>query len=327
MDNSQYLGYFKYTGKLVDDGYFDARKSAESLLGVDETIKYFLYQLDPKLQGLEFEIPVKIRKGSWEVLIPQDLSHWLLAAGGVGFTTYISAALAEMAKNDVGDKGFTDVLIGVFKGIKWIIKIAMHLGSMQIKKINNAKFKEVNGEILVGLVNENGQMIHVPNKYLDMYVNCPEKLFAKLAKSIEEERELEIGINDEIPLDKDDTERSVRLTCLQKNIFYKNEDVNEEILFPELIHDQYVELQGHISRGNENSNTIGFEFRGHVLTCYPEHGNISVYKSLLFTNCILKGFVDRKSITGDYIEKRPRIKYVEIEQIPDKIIQMKIFEA
>lgn len=50
MDNSQYLGYFKYTGKLVDDGYMDARKSAECLIGVDETIRYFLYQLDPKLQ-------------------------------------------------------------------------------------------------------------------------------------------------------------------------------------------------------------------------------------------------------------------------------------
>ena len=40
----------------------------------------------------------------------------------------------------------------------------------------------------------------------------------------------------------------------------KKDDDDEEILFPELIHDSFVELEGHIIRGNQNSNTIGLAF-------------------------------------------------------------------
>jgi hypothetical protein len=34
------LGYVKYSGELVRDGYLDARKSAQALLGVDEAVRF-----------------------------------------------------------------------------------------------------------------------------------------------------------------------------------------------------------------------------------------------------------------------------------------------
>ena len=41
---SEYLAYIKYEGKLVKDGYLDARKSAEILIGIDEIIRFYLFQ-------------------------------------------------------------------------------------------------------------------------------------------------------------------------------------------------------------------------------------------------------------------------------------------
>jgi hypothetical protein len=43
-DEQKYLGYIKYDGKLVESGFFDAKKSAQALIDFDESLRYFLYQ-------------------------------------------------------------------------------------------------------------------------------------------------------------------------------------------------------------------------------------------------------------------------------------------
>jgi len=35
-DNEAILAFIKYEGNLVEDGYLDARKSGEALVGIDE---------------------------------------------------------------------------------------------------------------------------------------------------------------------------------------------------------------------------------------------------------------------------------------------------
>ena len=99
---------------------------------------------------------------------------------------------------------------------------------------------------------------------------------------------------------------------LEKYIFSRKEEDLNEILFPDLIHGQYIELEGHVTRGNENANTIGFEYKNHILTCLLAQGNITKYKNLLFTNCIIKGYVDRLDKEGNIKEKRPRINFNEL---------------
>ena len=42
MTEEKYIGYLKYSGKSVEDGLMDARKSAEALLGFDEVLRYFI---------------------------------------------------------------------------------------------------------------------------------------------------------------------------------------------------------------------------------------------------------------------------------------------
>ena len=92
------LGYMKYSGKMVEDGFLDARKSATALLGFDEAVRHFIKQDFPELDKLEYEIPVKIRKGSWEAIIPETIGQWILTGAGFAATAYATAAAAEMAK-------------------------------------------------------------------------------------------------------------------------------------------------------------------------------------------------------------------------------------
>lgn len=320
--DQDYIGYFKYEGKLVEDGYMDARQSAEALIGIDNVFRYFILQVDPKLQEIDFQIPVKIRKGSWEALIPQDLQQWLITAVGLAVSTYGTTAAKKMAENDFGEVGFKDVLKKVFQSINWVIRIAVHVGSLARKQFIEAEFKEDNkGEMLVGIPNEKNEMLYVPKGFLDMYINCPEKLFSLLTKSLDPEKSLQIGINDkEEPI----ANRTVNINFRDKFIFTKEEETNET-LFPELKHNQYVELEGHVTRGNENANTIGFEYLKHILTCSPIQGNIKDYKEILFTNCILKGYVDRMDKDGNNIESRPRIKYIELKEIKSNNSQATLF--
>lgn len=325
LKDEPYLGYFKYVGSLVQEGYLDARKSAEVLIGMDEVLRYFLFQQDKTLQEKEIELPVKIRKGSWEALIPQSLSDWLITGGGLALTKYAITAVTEVAKYDFKDKGTKDVLKEALKSIKWVIKIATHLKSLTIKTFSEAKFIQRDGEHLIGIQNEKGELIYVPNKYLEEYKNCPQKLFEKLAHIIEPERELEIGINESLPLDKDEEFKSVTITNSEKYIFYTKEDI-DEILFPELVHGAYVEISGRVTRGNENTNNLGFEYFDHILVCTPLTGNIKDYKALMFTNCILKGYVDRTSEEGLINSKKPRIRFNVLEEMANQSNQGNLFK-
>jgi len=324
LKEEEYLGYFKYEGSLVEAGYLDARKSAEVLIGLDEVLRYFLFQEDKTLQEKEIELPVRIRKGSWEALIPQSLSEWLITGGGIAFTKYLTTALTEVAKNDFKNKGTKDVLKEALKSIKWVIKIATHLKSLTIKTFNGVTFIEREGEHLIGIKNEKGELIYVPNKYLEAYKNCPEKLFERLAHIIEPERELEIGINETLPLDKDEGFKSIKIKSSEKYIFFTKEEI-EDILFPELVHGSYVEIAGRVTRGNENTNNLGFEYFNHILVCSPLSGNIKDYKSLMFTNCILKGYVDRVGDDGLINAKKPRIRFDVLEEMPNQSNQGKLF--
>lgn len=311
----------KYEGKLVEDGFLDARKSGEVLIGIDEILRHFLYQENAEFQNFEFEIPIRVKKGSWIADFLANYDAYLVKTALIyAGSKYTGSALGEMAKNDFKDIGFKDVFKLAFKSMTWVLKIAKHLGTLTKRKIENYKFIKDNKFVL--LVNENGELLEVPTEYLELYSSCPSSLFSKLANIIEDERELIVEYNDLENSEKN----SVRINTYSKGIFTKKDDDDEEILFPELIHDSFVELEGHIIRGNQNSNTIGLEFKNHIITCYPKKGNIKDYKHTLFTNCIIKGFVDRlNKRTGEFIEKRPRIKFTEIISIETIDKQQKLF--
>ena len=100
-ENNEIFAHIKYEGELVKDGFLDARKAGEALLGIDESLRYFLYQEDKKFRKAEFEIPVRIRKGSWETIFLENFDAILIKTTlSWGASKYFGSALSEMAKND-----------------------------------------------------------------------------------------------------------------------------------------------------------------------------------------------------------------------------------
>lgn len=309
--NEKYLAHFKFEGELVKDGYLDARKSAEALIGIDEIFRYFLYKKSPELNSLEFDLPVRTRKGSWETLIPENIGELIQVALIAGGSIYGGSALKKMGQNDVGDYGFKDIFKGIVKGIKWIIQIGKHLKTLKKRKFKNIEFKETKGVQFIGIYNNEGEILYVPKIYLELFTEIPETIFNRLTQLIESERELKIGFSPNEKIDEDDTKKEVSISINDKGIFYKEKE-DEDVLFPELAHNQYVELEGHITRGNENSNTIGFAYNNHILTCYPISGKIVEHRTSFFGDCTIRGYVNRIDKNGVYIEKRPRIAYMDI---------------
>src|SRR3972149_10279118 len=92
------IGYLKYSGKLVAGGALDARKAAQALLGFDEALRFFLGQQSAVLKECDFEIPVKIKHGSWEAYLPLSILDCILVALGTGITGGITAYCVTAGK-------------------------------------------------------------------------------------------------------------------------------------------------------------------------------------------------------------------------------------
>lgn len=304
-ENENILAFIKYQGKLVESGYLDARKSGEVLLGIDELLKFFITKENPELQEYDFEIPVKVRKGSWETIIPEHIDSIALPAFLIWMAgKYAGSALEEIAKNDFKDVSFKEIFKQAFKNIINVIKLATHLSSINVKKFENVKFSDHNDSVQIR--NDKGEELWIPFEVLELYTDCPQNIFNKLSKIVEEDRELSIGLND------NGVTINEKITTHTKYIFSKIEEENDTFILPELVHGNYVELEGHITRGNEKSNTIGFLYGGHIITCFPESGNIKSHKNNMFSSCVLKGYVDRLDKDGKIKEKKPRVKFTKI---------------
>lgn len=314
--DEEYIGYLKYEGKLVESGLLDARKAAQALLGFDEAIRFFVGQQSPLLRDLDFEIPVRLHKGSWEALIPITLIDWVVAAVGAGATTYVVTAAKKMAEKDFEKKGLKDLFVHAIEAIQWIIRIGKHLGELTKKKFEKVKFRNENTEI--GIPNHDGKYLFIPKKFFEFYVSASPRLLKKMADLIEEERKLEIGVYK----NGDWVRESVAYQ--QRRIFTQDVE-EEEILFPEFMHGQEVTLEGHITRGNENTNSLGFMYKSHILACYPETGSVVNYKNALFVNCRIHGSISRLDKFGGYNESKPKIIFSRVELLDTNTGNLPLF--
>ncbi|MCR4509508.1 hypothetical protein NUV66_09340 [Pseudomonas sp. 32.2.56] len=304
------LGYVKYTGELVKQGYMDARKSAQALLGVDEAVRFFIFQQAPLLKGADFEFPVKIRKGAWEIVVG--------AFGAIALAYGIKAA-QKMAENDFADVGMKDVLKKSLQGIQWLIRIGKHLGDLAIKKFDNPRFRDDNQ--LIGIRNSEGEYLYVPKEYFEFYLYSPPSLLKKIAEVVEDDRVLSVGVFEDGILVEEIVSRRVR------QIFTQEEEVEEDQLFPDLEHGQRVVIEAEVTRGNEMSNTIGIGYRGHVITGVPEVGSIVRFKACLFLNCRISGRVSREDDKGRIDARRPKIIFSNIEIIESESKNLSLFDS
>jgi len=192
VNEKEYIGYLQYSGESVKEGFLDARKSAQVLLGFDDAIRFFVGREDPRLQEIDYEVPVRIEKGTWQALIPQTIGDWIITGLGVAGTAYIATAASELAKTRFEKKGIRDVFREALCAIQWVIKIGTHLQNMNVKKLVNLKWRNNNTE--VGIPNEKGEYLFVPDKFSNAYAECPDELFSKICEIIESERKLKIGV-------------------------------------------------------------------------------------------------------------------------------------
>ncbi len=144
MDEEKYIGYLKYSGKLVEEGLLDAKKSAQALIGFDGAIRFFVDQQAPHLTQVDYELPVRVRQGPWEILIPKTIAQWIMAGGGIVITKYLSTAAKKMAEKDFDDVGIKDIFSKALKAIQWVIKIGKHIGNTTKKKFESVKFRNDN---------------------------------------------------------------------------------------------------------------------------------------------------------------------------------------
>lgn len=306
----RYIGYLRYSGKYVEDGFLDTRKSAEALLGFDEILRYFISEENPDFKNVDYEIPVRIKKGTWGIWIP------------IGIGTLLAAQYFNSVAKKAGSDGFFEtgpakdivkMFQGSIKAAQWMIKVGSHIGTLAKNKFEGVKIKQINQSVIIEIPNEQGELLNVPKKYFDKFTKCPKKLFSKNAYIIEQERILEFGVFE------NGTEEKVSITEKQKSIFYTKGD-EKDILFPELVHGQSVELEGEITRGNEKTNTLGFEYNGHILTCKPSNGHIVNFKNKIISQLddrffpLIKiiGIIDRTDENHLFEEKRPQIIFSDI---------------
>tara|TARA_B100000929_G_scaffold206544_1_gene164610 strand:- start:1042 stop:2001 length:960 start_codon:yes stop_codon:yes gene_type:complete len=308
MEEEKYLGYIKYDGPLVEDGLMDGRKQAQALIGFDTAVRYFIGRLAPDLQSLDFEIPVRIRKGSWEALIPETVAGWAQAGLGVVATAYLTKAAQKMAERDFSDFGFKDIFRASLDGLKWFARIGKHMGDVSIRKFSDVRFDSPNG--LIGIVNAQGEILYVPKHILEIYSQCPANILENIATNITHGRDLVIGSVEGGSLDE------VTIDSSEKHIFCQDEEEEEdEILFPELEHGAEVVLEGEITRENKTSNSMGFKYSDHILTSYPEIGSIVQYKHLIFSECRLYGRVSRLDGKGRLNARKPKLIFRHLEEI------------
>ncbi|MCF6175416.1 MAG: hypothetical protein L3J71_06590 [Victivallaceae bacterium] len=300
------IGYLKFQGKRVEEGVLDGKTAGITLIGLDSSLRYFISSMNLELVAEEYEIPVRIEKGSWEINVLG------LIAGGAIFVaaSYAGGFVKKIGANDAGDLTSKDILRKSLIGVMWCIKISLHVGTVAKKTLDDltgVKWKNGNSEI--GIPNAEGRYLFVPVEYFNLFGHFPFDSFGQIAGFIENERELVLGVHD-----NSGNVEEVTVNNSQKGIFHKEEE--SEILFPELEHEQYIELKGHVTRGNESANSIGFRYNEHILTCYPTKGNIKEHKSKMFLNCEIIGKISREDRFGNYIEKYLKIYFDQL--IPEE---------
>jgi len=305
MSNATGIGYVKYSGQGITEGIMDARKQATALLGIDSALRFYINKQSPDIQKYDYEIPIKIQKGSWEALIPDSTAEWVITtACALGFA-YTKKAVEKMAENDFGDVGFKDVIEKAINALKWFARIAIHLGNTTTKTFTSVKFTDNNSKI--GIKNKSGKFLYVPKYILDMYVTSNPNLLEQLANNISDNKSLIIGTFNNNEIDE--------VIINNSNKFIFCQDDTEEQIFPELKHGDLVTLEGEVTRENKTTNNMGFKYLNHILTAYPENGNIVQYKQLLFLNCKLFGVVSRADEKGNISLIKPKLIFSNLEPL------------
>ena len=301
---SDFLGYIRVDGPDIEGDHVDLQTIKHAVDGTDRMLRHFLGRhasLDPQAK---VNFPIEIRRGCWEIVIPVTAA--LTYVVGRPVSTYLNEAAKELAKNDTHGKTTKDVIVAAIKSAQHAVRIAKHLGTMKHKHQLDARVRNADH---IEIKNSNGETVVVTKKALEDYQTAPKDTFSDLSYPAVNERSVRIGY-----VEAGKAVDQV-ITSGVRDIFYYPEEEKEE-LFPELKHGMAVDLEGLVTRGNQRTNTIGFEYKGHILTCLPINNYVSNFLQAHYKKCTMRGMVSREN-NGEEIG-RPRIHFISL-QVADEV--------
>lgn len=299
IENRKYeeVGFIKYFGEGLVDGIIDAGSAGSALVGLDEAVRFFNGQQSPDFGAMQYDIPVQTRAGSWEAIVLGGVA----AVGGAFALGYAKKAGEKLAENDFKDIGLKDALSKSMAALQTLAKLIKH--TRRPRGWELARIDPTMSIDTVIITNDSGNELKVPVEFYRWYQQMPPRLLIKMTSVVRTDRVLTIGAI------QDRESEEVTITEVEKPLFENLEidEIEEETLFPDLIHGATVSLEGRMIRGNEASNSVGLEYLGHVINCIPSHGSVRQYKSALFLSCRVHGQISRHSKNRFVADRRPTL--------------------
>jgi len=304
MENENYVGYLKFYGKNIENGIIQADIAGQALIGFDECIRFFNKKQNPEIILYDYKIPVITEKGSWVV--------WVLGSmAGIFGTAYLKKAGEKMAEKDFQDIGFSDFFRKSLLALKNLVDLIKHKKGNINWENEDFHIEQKNDSFFVSIKNESGESILIPIEQLEWFKNIPKKSLEKIVQGVMVGQSLSIGVRNE-----NENFDSTSITNEEKSLFLSSEeDEQEEVIFPELVHGETTQLEGKLVRGNEKTNSLGFEYKGVILNCHPTKGSIRQYKSSLFLKCKIDCYINRHEKSDLILDKKPTLHIERVEPL------------
>jgi hypothetical protein len=307
MENENYVGYLKFYGKNIENGIIQADIAGQALIGFDECIRFFNKKQNPEIILYDYKIPVITEKGSWVVWVLGSMA----GMAGIFGTAYLKKAGEKMAEKDFQDIGFSDIFRKSLLALKNLVDLIKHKKGNINWENEDFHIEQKNDSFFVSIKNESGESILIPIEQLEWFKNIPKESLEKIVQGVMVGQSLSIGVRNE-----NENFDSTSITNEEKSLFLSSEeDEQEEVIFPELVHGETTQLEGKLVRGNEKTNSLGFEYKGVILNCHPTKGSIRQYKSSLFLKCKIDCYINRHEKSDLILDKKPTLHIERVEPL------------
>lgn len=301
------VGYVSYEWERAPSGVIDAYAGGTALIGIDEAVRFFNRQQTRGLASTDYEIPVHTGEGSWVAVVLGILA----IPAGTFVTAYAKKAGEKMAERDFSEIGFKDIARKSMDALVRLVELIKHLRKAPDWRNTRITWSE---DASVAFIDDGaGNVISVPSEYIKWYKEIPRSALRKLSAPIVNGRTMTVASRQE-----DGDFRFVSVDSEQAHLLAEGDELGEdEFLFPELKHGDDVDLEGLITRGNQSTNSIGFQFKGHILNCIPDSGNVRRYKSAMFLHCRISAMVDRHIGSLARLDNRPTLRVKQVVPLED----------
>ncbi|WP_427852167.1 hypothetical protein [Stenotrophomonas acidaminiphila] len=301
------VGFISYEWNGMPAGVIDAGKGGQALVGLDDAIRYFNRRQIGSGQLPEYELPVLTGNGSWVAVVLGTLA----APAAIFGMAYTKKAAEKMAERDFSELGFRDI---ARKSADALVKLIRVLKASKGKiSWNTANIRWSQDARTAFLKIESQNEIEIPAEYIKWYAAVPPSVIRRITTPVNESRTLSVGARqDDGSFDTVNVE-ATDLPGLQG----EDNPSDADFLFPELVHGHDVELEGIVTRGNQSTNSIGFQYRGHILNCNPDNGSVKRFKAAMFLQCQIKATVNRHVSSLSNLDYRPTLLIHEVRPLED----------